>query len=190
MKMKNKIMNEYFTLFASPHFAHVICHRARLRRGTTTQDPCSIDPDPSFRPVCREFHVLYSLAHAVPTLYLRAWRSGSYIIDLVTCCTQRTFCGCISLSFHKGRPRLSKFWTGQIILLPCVRFSPKFDGYNATFFWFLFQTEAVWMLKNYGTDWLLLNGVLHPMNLKDFARWRNRFSFFSLSFNEVSQLFY
>jgi hypothetical protein len=26
------------------------------------------------------------------------------------------------------------------------------------------------------------------MNLKDFARWRNRFSFFSLSFNEVSQL--
>jgi hypothetical protein len=65
-------MNELFTstlAFLSPY----------------PQDPCSIDPDPSFRPVCREFHVLYSLAHAVPTLYLRAWRSGSYIIDLVTC---------------------------------------------------------------------------------------------------------
>nr|CAH0107956.1 unnamed protein product [Daphnia galeata] len=45
------------------------------------QDPCSIDPDPSFRPVCREFHVLYSLAHAVPTLYLRAWRSDGSCVD-------------------------------------------------------------------------------------------------------------
>ncbi len=43
-----------------------------------TQDPCSIDPDPSLRPVCREFHVLYNLAHAVPTIWLRAWRPGSY----------------------------------------------------------------------------------------------------------------
>ncbi|XP_046639407.1 ubiquitin-like-conjugating enzyme ATG10 isoform X2 [Daphnia pulicaria] len=44
-------------------------------------DPCSIDPDPSFRPVCREFHVLYSLAHAVPTLYLRAWRSDGSCVE-------------------------------------------------------------------------------------------------------------
>ena len=43
-----------------------------------TKDPCSVDPDP-VRLVCREFHVLYSLAYSVPTLYLRAWRSGFHL---------------------------------------------------------------------------------------------------------------
>ncbi|KAK4028983.1 hypothetical protein OUZ56_022000 [Daphnia magna] len=44
-------------------------------------DPCSIDPDSSFRPVYGEFHVLYSLAHAVPTLYLRAWRRDGSCLE-------------------------------------------------------------------------------------------------------------
>ena len=76
---------------------------------SVTKDPCSIDPDPSFRPVCREFHVLYSLAHAVPTLYLRAWRSGSYnwfsillIVGTALSELHMWNCGCIKLVSAKA----------------------------------------------------------------------------------------
>ena len=69
------------------------------------------------------------------------------------------------------------FERGKLYCCRASVFLPSLMDTTLRFFGFLFQTEAVWKLKSYGTDWLLLNGVLHPMNLKDFARWRNRFSF-------------